>query len=292
MYAMSQSGKNKKGPKAPNFQDSGFDGPTAPGSRRPLGASAQAPAKARPPPPAPARPASKLAAKNKKPTFQAKLQSSKFLDDDEERSQFDTVLGKAPTPAKPEDDDEAEDTNLERYQYDGLTPAPEVTAIETWRAVNAPIQSRPGRRSPELYELVLKQFAVAHNPRYRGEGPDRSRAHIFIWDVTRAMNAEVPHFQGARELTLAQTAEWVRHDALMLGWKRADQATALASAQNGSPVLALPRDLKLKFLALVCPVPPGPDGRPLVAGAARKPGVNLTIQEALGVFTADYFVHP
>jgi len=39
-------------------------------------------------------------------------------------------------------------------------------------------------------------------------------------------------------------------------------------------------------------VPPGPDGKPRFAAAGKKRGNDLGLNEALGVFAAEYFVHP
>src|SRR5439155_20490606 len=92
--------------------------------------------------------------------------------------------------------------------FDGITPANELTNRDLFKAVQAPVQSREGRRGKDLYQQVINQFAVGNNARYQPDGPDRGRAHIFIWDLSRAMNCEVPHFFGANEMSLGQTIDW------------------------------------------------------------------------------------
>lgn len=74
--------------------------------------------------------------------------------------------------------------------YDGLTPAPQVTSRDVWKALSPPVTSEPGQRSPELTRQVVAQFAVGANPRYELDA-GKTRGHIFLWDVSRAMGCEV-----------------------------------------------------------------------------------------------------
>ena len=205
---------------------------------------------------------------------------------EEERTQVDALLG-GRRPARPPED---ESTSVGKT-FDGVTPAPEVTSRDVWKAFNAPLQSREGRRSPDLYKQVINQFAAGHNPRYEAEDPNKPRAHIFVWDVTRAMNAEIPHFVGPRELSLAQTCDWLRHEGPMRGWRRADMQGAVTAANEGKPVVALPKNTTLRGLGVVRPGEVGPDGRPRFAAAGHHRGNDLGAQEALGVSALEFFVH-
>ncbi|MBI3185053.1 MAG: hypothetical protein HYZ28_23175 [Myxococcales bacterium] len=269
---------------SPGFQSRSSAPRHATGSipaQAPLPAPPAAAAPPAPPPPAKADPSAAH--------YHQRRLASSFHGEDE-RTQLETVLGRARGPSREEEPDGEEPTSL-GAAYNGQTPAEEVTSTELWRATNAPVQSREGRRSPELYRLVIDQFAVGHNPRYQPDGPEKPRAHIFVWDVTRAMNAEVPHFVGAKELTLAQTCDWLRHEGPMRGWHRTDLAGAVEASQKGMPVLALPKEVKQKLLCVVRPDEPGPDGKPNVAAAAKQRGNRLTLLEALGVFAFEFFYH-
>jgi hypothetical protein len=188
------------------------------------------------------------------------------------------------------DDDDDEPTALGPL-FDGVTPARELTGRDLFKTVQAPIQSREGRRGKEIYRQVINQFAVGNNPRYPPDGPDKPRAHIFIWDVSRAMNCEVPHFISVKELSLGQTVDWLRHEGPTRGWMRANPEDALNAALQGLMVVAMPKEIRLKQLAIVIPEPPDKDGRPRLAGAAVKIGNNLSLYEALGVYAADFFIH-
>ena len=220
--------------------------------------------------------------------YQKKILASTFAAQNE-RSQIDAMLGNTRPPIFDDDDDEPTALGM---HFDGKTPAKGLTSRDLWKAINAPVQSREGRRSAELYQTVIDQFAVGHNDRYAEDAPGKPRAHIFVWDVSRAMNAEVPHFAGAKELSLAQTCDWVRHEGPMRGWQRTDAGGALGAANEGYPALALPKEIKVKLIAVVRPGQLGPDGKPRMAAAAKARGGDLTSIEALGVFAVEFFIHP
>ncbi len=176
-------------------------------------------------------------------------------------------------------------------KFDGNTAPSMLTGRDVWKAVQAPVQSREGHRSGDVLDQLIKQFAVGTNPRYEPDGPERPRGHIFLWDVSRAMGCEVPHFVGAKELTLGQTCDWLRHEGPMRGWQRLGEDDAFAAADAGQLVVAMPRDIKVKQLAIVYPQDPPDDGRPLLAAAAKRRGSGLKVVEAFGLPQADYFTH-
>ncbi|MBS1149205.1 MAG: Muramidase (flagellum-specific) [Myxococcaceae bacterium] len=199
------------------------------------------------------------------------------------------TLGKTAAPLFSDDEDEATAIGV---AYDGENPAKELVNRDLWKAVQAPVQSREGRRSAELYQTVINQFAVGKNPRYENDAPDKPRGHIFVWDVSRAMNCEIPHFAGAKELSLGQTVDWLRHEGPMRGWTRASVEDAHQQAQAGMLAVAIPRDLKIKQLAVLLPdEETSPDGKPYAAAAGKVRGNRVKLTDALGVFAIDCFVH-
>jgi hypothetical protein len=215
---------------------------------------------------------------------QKKLQRSNF----ERRASFERLSGGMP-PVHPEDDEPS--VTAPSVRYDGNTPATELTSKDLWKALFAPLQSKENRRSKDVYLNVINQFAVGANPRYEPEAPDKPRAHIFVWDVSRAMGAEVPHFLGIKEQTLAQTVDWVRMEGPMKGWRKLPAGEALQMALLGYPVVAIPKDPKSKAIAIVRPAPRGQDGQPRFASAGKKRGNDLGLFEALGAFAAEYYTH-
>ncbi len=221
---------------------------------------------------------------------QQHLLQSAFADDDE-ATQFDALLGarRGPAPRAGSGDDE-EDTGFD-HVFDG-TAAPEALRTrDLFKALQPPVQSREGRRSREAYRLVLDQFAVGTNPRYEPDAPGKPRAHIFVWDVTRAMGVEIPHFLGGRELNLAQTVDWIRHEGPMKGWRRCSELDAWQAANAGHPVIALPKEVRLKLLAMARPGDFNTDGKPFLSAAALERGNGLSVKQAFNVFAVEFYSH-
>ncbi|MCA2977987.1 MAG: hypothetical protein INH41_22850 [Myxococcaceae bacterium] len=218
--------------------------------------------------------------------FQKALRASGF--DENEREKLEVVLGRGRPLALDADE---EDSGSHEF-FDGETPASRVTTRSTWRALAAPVRSRPRKRSPRTLWTVIDQFAVAHNKRYDvPPGAAESRAHVFAWDVSLAMECPIPHHRMGRELTLAQTLDWLRNEAPSAGWFKVDAGTAVAAADAGQLVYALPKNPKLRQLAVVRPGGAGDDGLPRVASAGQPRGNDLGVVEAVGK-DALYLTHP
>lgn len=176
------------------------------------------------------------------------------------------------------------------YNPDGSSPLPECLGRETWRALKAPFTSKEGKRTRESYEQAFKQFAIGFNDRYDEDGPGKPRGHIYVWDVSKAMGCEIPHFAGARELSLVQTIDWLRHEGPMRGWLKISETEAANHANRGELVVVIPRDLKVRQMAIV--VPHDAKGGLLVTGAGLLIGVNIPLRDMLGTAVVDCYYHP
>jgi hypothetical protein len=130
--------------------------------------------------------------------------------------------------------------------YDGNTPAPGTTEARRSFPTNPPVRSTPGQRSPQTYDAVINQFAAGHNPRY-AHTDGKTFCNIFAWDVTRAMNAEIPHWVDAagnptmlkgNELTANAVNEWLNQHGARFGWRKVTLAEAVDHANQGCPVVA------------------------------------------------------
>lgn len=131
-----------------------------------------------------------------------------------------------------------------------LPEEPVGASVRPWLPVTPVIAGGPGNRSPELLELIIKQFRVATNPRYRPnqQGRQETYCNIFVWDVTRALGCEIPHWVGAgggpapvgqgRELDANGIAAWLQEWGRDFGWRRVRDALALAEANAGRPAVA------------------------------------------------------
>jgi hypothetical protein len=214
--------------------------------------------------------------------LQRHLQSSGF--DDDERTETSAILGHAPRVTLDEDED---DSSLGQV-CDGLHPAAGVTAIDTWKATSPPVQSMFGRRSKRGYLNVIAQFAAGHNPRYAPDAKGASRAHVFVWDVSRAMGCEIPHFLGGRELSLAQTVDWMKLSSQPRGWRRVKIETAIEQVEAGNLVVMVPRDPKKKLIAVLR----GHErGELRVAAAVPERGNDLPAVDVMGTHDVDLYVH-
>ncbi|MCS6886535.1 MAG: peptidoglycan-binding protein [Acidobacteriota bacterium] len=130
--------------------------------------------------------------------------------------------------------------------YDGTRPAPGTTNTRAWEPINAPLTNDPSQRSAANYANVINQFAVANNPRYTPRNGN-TYCNIFLWDVTRAMRAEIPHWvdrngnptgvgQG-RELNANATHRWMHEHGARFGWRQVSAEEAQRLANQGFPTV-------------------------------------------------------
>jgi len=142
-------------------------------------------------------------------------------------------------------------------------------------------------RSAEAYNQILNQFNVANNPRYairdsNGDGYPDTFCNIFLWDVTLAMGAEIPHWidrvtgepyvydldlptyssnesnsDYAYEMNANSTYNWLINDGVDYGWEEVTQEQAQASANNGFPTVVSwqnPNGANSGHVAMVRPI--------------------------------------
>jgi len=118
--------------------------------------------------------------------------------------------------------------------------------IQPWLPADAPLKSTPFERSPALYDAVIDQFVVEKNSRYRRDqqGKGETYCNIFIWDVTRAMGAEIPHWVDQDnnptvlgkgiELDANAVIQWLQTQE---SWKTVEPQRAQELANHGFPVV-------------------------------------------------------
>src|SRR5438067_1564270 len=70
---------------------------------------------------------------------------------------------------------------------------------QPWKPTSPPLTNGSDNRSAANYAAVVKQFDVANNGRYtpNQQGKGETYCNIFLWDVTRALACEVPHWVDA-----------------------------------------------------------------------------------------------
>lgn len=128
--------------------------------------------------------------------------------------------------------------------FDGIHPAPGTVSLSRANFVHPPLTNTKGNRSAEIYSQVINQFAVGNNPRYLA-GRGKTYCNIFMWDVTRAMDAEIPHWiddagdiatpgeRGAQEITINGGIVWLNRFGDAHGWNPCSQDEAQDAANQG-----------------------------------------------------------
>lgn len=145
----------------------------------------------------------------------------------------------------------------------------EAVPYNAWVAVSPKVRSNEGNRSAKLLNEVIAQFQVETNGRYKQNkyGND-TYCNIFLWDVSRAMGAEIPHYinpqtgepryypnvQGAMELDANGVADWLSKNGAKYGWKEVSAKEAQACANRGRPaVTAWKNSGGIGHVQVVCP---------------------------------------
>ncbi|MFA5675712.1 MAG: hypothetical protein WDA65_04235 [Christensenellales bacterium] len=170
------------------------------------------------------------------------------------------------------------------------TSAKALTPVAASKAVTPAIYSFPYNRSASLYNRVIAQFSVETNPRYEvnKKGRGDTYCNIFVWDVTSAMGAEIPHYidpktgapmkypnvSGARELSANGTYNWLHQYGEKYGWYQVSAQEAQMLANTGRPVVAsLKRSGMSGHIQIVCPSADGlydPKRGVMIAQAGRR----------------------
>lgn len=159
------------------------------------------------------------------------------------------------------------------------------------KAVNPSITSDMTNRNPVLYKQVINQFQVETNPRYavNKKGTGDTYCNIFMWDVTRAMGVEIPHYvdpktkapryypdvKGASEMNANAIYNWLHEHGGKYGWVEVDAEQAQAMANQGKPVVTALRNNSggHGHVQVVCPSADGvydPERGVTIAQAGRN----------------------
>ncbi|MEN3370782.1 MAG: hypothetical protein V7609_2925 [Verrucomicrobiota bacterium] len=141
------------------------------------------------------------------------------------------------------------------------TRSPQRTPISNPSAVlRVSLSNSTTERSAYNLSRVINQFQVATSPRYAVAQNGATYCNIFVWDFTRAMEAEIPHWvvtgyenvsavqsDGSfsvgpterRELTAKATVNWLNKFGKNHGWRRVSETEAQPAANSGHPTIAV-----------------------------------------------------
>ena len=169
-------------------------------------------------------------------------------------------------------------------------------STERWLPVNAPLTSDTSNRSEYRLQRVIEQFDVETNPRYT---PGESTwCNIFVWDVTRALGAEIPHWGMEREMQVNDLKKWLENEGYRQGWWPASAEEAVNNANEGRPSIVAHFSAPSGSGGHIAIVRPGnmtKDG-PAIAQAGRHPKNATHVDKAFvdGNFQklkVEYWIH-
>ena len=177
-----------------------------------------------------------------------------------------------------------------------------------WLPITPPVISTKEERNPVLYAAVIDQLGVEANPRYRRgqEGKNETYCNIFVWDVTRAMQAEIPHWVDAsggsvevfkgRELDANGLIEWLEESGSAAGWKPVSAKRAQQYANLGVPAIAAWKNTQgTGHLAVVRPGIFSSQGGPTIAQVGGENFSQGTVAQGFSVVAQNrrviYYVH-
>lgn len=114
------------------------------------------------------------------------------------------------------------------------------------------ITNLEGQRSALNYIAAVNQFEVETNPRYvRGHlGGRETYCNIYLWDVTKAMGCEIPHWIDpatgvkvlvgkGKEQVANGICDWMQTHGLTVGWMQCGKKKATERASKGFPTVVL-----------------------------------------------------
>lgn len=128
---------------------------------------------------------------------------------------------------------------------------PVSASTPTTPAVTSSLQNRSASR----YREVIEQFQVASAGRYQvnKRGNNDTYCNIFLWDVTSAMNAEIPHYTDwdtgvplsyesvdtAKHMNANRISDWLNKQGPKYGWYEVTPEQAQALANEGRPAVTV-----------------------------------------------------
>lgn len=118
------------------------------------------------------------------------------------------------------------------------------------KACSPSIVNNVGSRSPSAYNRVVQQFNVETNSRYTPYKNGSTYCNIYVWDVTTAMGAQIPHrvdangdvakpgASGVKYMNANSMYDWLGNKGKEYGWKEVSAEEAQRYANMGCPAVA------------------------------------------------------
>jgi hypothetical protein len=181
--------------------------------------------------------------------------------------------------------------------------------------LQAPITNDASDRSAYNYFQVIEEFRVEEAPRYMAD--DWTYCNIYLWDVTSAMGAEIPHWTraddpngdpvaftgdktGLQEMTVNLIVPWLAWHGRAYGWRRVDLRMAQEMAEAGHPSIAIAANRNLNASGHVAVIRPASVGDPRGAAISQAGGLvldashiaeNPNFTDTTKLYPIQYWVH-
>lgn len=179
-----------------------------------------------------------------------------------------------------------------------------IPLVQPWMFYPLTVTSKPGMRSREKYLEVVAALDPVNNPRYiardlNADGTQETFCNIFVWDCTRAMSAEIPHWvdqNGApakvgppnKELDANAVAKWLETRGKLYGWREVIETSARGAAQSGCPVVAAWWNHSgIGHVAMIVPSPT--PGVTYIAQAGAKNYLSAPLAKGFGRIVPKFF---
>ena len=191
---------------------------------------------------------------------------------------------------------ENENGSISNYPWDEITPY----------KTNA-----EGYRYPEAYEKVLQDLQVETRGRY-APGKD-TWCNIYVWDATKAMDCEIPHYynpetgegftrqeaisageyepgnpDGYYEMSAPRMTEWLETHGAKNGWIECDAETAIQMANKGMPTVVAATDTN--HVGMVVPQREGESGV-MISQAGASNFEHGSLNQGFGNYHVKYYYH-
>lgn len=170
-------------------------------------------------------------------------------------------------------------------EFTGNSYSPTTAVKNQGLPTNAPLTNTSEFRDPDIYDAVLNQFGVETNPRYTPKNGD-TYCNIYVWDATKAMGAEIPHWVNSagepvavatgKELNANGVVDWLENHGQDNGWRAISASEAQEYANSGKPTVAVWENPSPGDPGHVAMVRPGGDYNPSTGPTiAQAGGKNL-----------------
>lgn len=200
--------------------------------------------------------------------------------------------------------DALNDLIIENKDYD-------MTDTTTWNAITPRFQSNTKHRFADTYSELINQFEVESNPRYTPRD-GHTFCNIFAWDVSIAMNVELPRFvevnkvgdheeatgkalgrnaaghkvytsdATATELNANRLAIWLKAQGFNYGWKSVTPETAQERANQGYMTIGvIDESPNIGHVHIVRPAPDGKKYNPAKGVYIAQAGGSSAISNGL-----------